>query len=188
MKVKWFLLLLVVFLFYSCSQEIKEERFKNQIGLPNEWDSIFVDKQELEFAFPNRNDSLFSINNFLISSDGKRIVFDGSRKEIILFDSLGQFIKNIGKIGGAGPGEIRIPSSNNLAPNNDFYITDVALKRINIFNSPMYNYDTSFTFPINCTNILINKDSSIIGFSNKNQKLLHIFDKHGKRKNRFIMM
>lgn len=74
------------------------------------------------------------------SPDGGLYVWDGTIRELRKYDSEGQFVRQVGRVG-QGPGELQEPFGMTVLPNTDLAVWDAPQGRVTVFDSSgVYRY------------------------------------------------
>jgi len=174
----------------SLRQQKEEERDRkwrqDQKSFPIPEDAI---KLQFEFSFPKKElekEDIFLYQPFFLCSDKKGNIYvsDSRNHSILKFDSLGKFLKKIGRKG-QGPGELSNPRYICCDDRNNLIVYDSNNRRIQIF-SPEGEYLKNFKiFKRFCS--MASDDQGLIYASTNSMEgpLIEVLDRGGKLVNSF---
>lgn len=121
-------------LIFGCAKDSEKNISQSKISVSQiKFDNVF--NETSSFRLELTDSSIIGIPRALvIRDDGSILVTDVTiTKKLFLFDSLGNFVKVIGKKG-SGPGEYMEPSCISVDKRNNIYLVDNTLRRMNEFN------------------------------------------------------
>lgn len=163
----------------ACTQEKKEDGtiiyLEKRSHIDREWSDFFIEENEKKFDFSDSTHEILAIRSFLINQRGDFIIPDGVAKQIRLFSRAGNFVQNIGKWGGQGPGEFEIPSAMVLHKDN-LWIFDIAGYRLTQYNPPHYEFSKSYQLKTAPSSFLFTPEQRLITYSFKDDAILSLWD------------
>ena len=110
----------------------------NILAKATKFEDIFDKTSEIQLS-TGSDHAISLITDIEIDTKGNYIIADGwQSKAVFIFNSKGDFIKELGQQG-QGPGEYSTPESIDINSTGDIFVVDYSHKRINIYDSA-YNF------------------------------------------------
>ncbi|MGQ9672897.1 MAG: 6-bladed beta-propeller [Candidatus Aminicenantales bacterium] len=131
-----------------------------QPGQPAAWQLV----EELTLGLSENPDEAFSeASTFIVDKGGNILVLDSKEKKIKVFDSVGKFLRTIGKPG-QGPGEIEMPAGIQMTAGGELMVEDAITKRLSFFK-PSGEFVTflSFADKMGLVNIALDSRGNFLG-------------------------
>lgn len=181
---KSLLIIPVIFLYFGCSSkyEGKEEIvfLKDKDKLFKKWDELFHSHEVINFSFPDPKKELLSICGLAMNSKGEYFINDCRAKEIIQFDSKGNFVRYIGRKG-EGPGEFQLPGNLFLDKEDNLFLQCVEKLSLNVYSSPNYLFLKQISLKSSCRDIIMTPEENFIIYSlYLADGVLRKYDKEGR--------
>lgn len=112
---------------------------------------------------------------------GVSYVLDGLNNRVVILDSLGNFMKAVGRRG-SGPGEFESPRSIRVTSDGGFAVLDEGLSRVEIFSSDG-SYERSVLFRTGLPNVrdflVVDSFFVISGTTAVSEAVVHLYDHEG---------
>lgn len=175
-----FFFLEIVLLCNGCGakKNSSEKEFYAAKKTVKDWTESFSDETVISLKYPNPGNEVLRINQLFIGKANNFVIPDPKNFRFLFFDSVGNFIRSVGKKG-QGPGEFLLPVGA-LDQNDNLLVYDLSSRRVTIFQAP--SYETSSSFNVNSHVTLFFPDSSgnIVLYTPYNKQLLSKFNAKGE--------
>ena len=101
---------------------------------PMHGEGVFLIEEELSIGEEGEGDEYFfsDVIDIAVDEEGKLYILDMHEAHIKVFDKTGKYIKTIGNKG-QGPGEMSIPSSIQITPEDEIAVNDWPARKIHFF-------------------------------------------------------
>jgi len=170
-----------LFLFCFCGKskvsDEKELRYVRNIK-DIKWEELFSIEKTIRLKFPDPKDELLRIFSLAVDDAGNIFIPDPLKHRILIFDSTGKLIKQVGGKKGQGPGEFQIIRAIALDKDKNLFVYDAGNRRIAIYKFPDYEFSGSIRLDY-VSDFLISPDGGLIVYSPYNQYLLSKYDSSG---------
>lgn len=134
----------------------------------------------VEIKFNDQN-KIYVITDIAFDNNNNIIIADGwQAKNVIVFDSCGNYIRKIGKLGNGPSGDYLTPVSVTLNSKNEYFVLDYLKRRVLIYDQKG-NYLKNFKCNYIGHYIRLNKEDEIFLYSgsSRNTDTIHKYDKNG---------
>lgn len=152
---KYSFISLIVFLFWSCSQERDINNAVYKINLDSLDNNTYPQLVNRKYIFLETNEqSLIGNVNRLYYRNHQVYIFDDKSKQIFCFDDKGKFLYKIHSVG-QGPGEYLYPVDMDVDNDGNIYVNDPVSKRIVKYENGFGNKSEIISIDKRCLDFFI---------------------------------
>lgn len=140
--------------------------------------SVFEHETKITFLLPDSLVPLLSISSLAINRNGDYIVLDGARKQIILFDSTGQFVRYILYMGADSNEYI---ARMFMDMHSNLFTYDISNRWLKKYEFPRYNgYTDSVQLAESVSSITFDSSGSVITYGLYSPHLIYKYDSNAQ--------